>query len=543
MISDRPWWQEAVFYHLYLRSFADSNGDGLGDLPGLIRHLDHLRGAPNSLGVDAVWISPIFPSPDVDFGYDVADYRNVDRRFGTLADFDRLIDEAHRRGLRIVLDLVLNHSSVDHPWFVESRRARDNPRRDWYYWRDPRPGGRPPNNWQSVFGGKAWEWDIRTGQFYYHMFLRQQPDLNWSNPEVRRELVEVARFWLDRGVDGFRLDAFNVWGKRPDLPDNPPRLGLRPYDRQVHRYDMDQPVMAEGLADLRRTLDRYGDRVAVGETIERTSPEKAALHVGEDKLHLAFNFAFGLSPWKPSAFLRAVERWEAALGPERWPVYVLSDHDGAGRHIGRYAGAHPDAIAKVAAVLLLTLRGTPFVYYGDEIALPPTPIRRSQVLDPVSKHYWPFYNRDPGRAPLPWDSSPNAGFTTGNPWLPLHAGFGQRNVEAQLADPDSVFHFYRRLIALRAKSPALRAGAFVNLTPKPGRGWAYLRRGEEDTACIALNFCGKAVSVGIELPVDARDLRLALSSTPGTPGRIDSGRVELSPFEAAVFIRKDVGKG
>jgi alpha-glucosidase len=538
MAPEQPWWQEAVFYHLYLRSFADSNGDGLGDLPGLIRHLDHLRGAPDSLGVDAVWISPIFPSPDVDFGYDVADYRDVDRRFGTLADFDRLVSESHRRGLRIVLDLVLNHSSAEHPWFVESRRSRDNPRRDWYYWRDPRPGGRPPNNWQSVFGGIGWEWDERTGQFYYHMFLPQQPDLNWSNPEVRRELVEVARFWLDRGVDGFRLDAFNVWGKHPDLPDNPPRLGLRPYDRQVHRYDMDQPVMAEALGDMRGLLDRYGDRMAVGETIERTSPEKAALHVGEGKLHLAFNFAFGLCPWKPRAFLKAVERWEAALGRERWPVYVLSDHDGAGRHVGRYGGTDPDAVAKVAAAMLLTLRGTPFIYYGDEISLPPTPIRRSQILDPVSRHYWPFYNRDPGRAPLPWDSSPNAGFTTGNPWLPLHPGFGQRNVESQHADPDSVFHFYRRLIALRAASPALRHGTFENLTLSPRRGWAYLRKVETQHALVALNFYDRALQLRLDGPVGSARWELALSSTPRRPAHVEGNVIYLAPHEAAVFLNE-----
>jgi alpha-glucosidase len=537
MTSARPWWQEAVFYHLYLRSFADSDGDGLGDLPGLIAHLDHLRGAPDSLGVDAIWISPLFPSPDVDFGYDVRDYRAVDPRYGTLADFDRLISEAHRRGLRIILDMVLNHTSVEHPWFIESRGARTSPRRDWYYWRDPRPGGRPPNNWQSVFGGKGWEWDEPTGQFYYHMFLHEQPDLNWGNPAVRHELLDVVRFWLDRGVDGFRLDAANVWGKHPDLPDNPPRLGVRPYDWQTHLYDMDHPTMNVALGELRGVLDSYGDRMAVGETIERGSPVKAALHVGEDKLHLAFNFAFGQCPWRPGAFLRSVEAWEAALGPDRWPVYVLSDHDGAGRHVARYGGRHPDAVAKVAAAMLLTLRGTPFVYYGDEIALPPTLIPRSQILDPVSKHYWPFYSRDPGRAPMPWNASPHGGFTDGRPWLPPHPGYGERNVESQRADPDSVFHFYRRLIALRAGSEALRSGDFVNLTPRPRHGWAYLRRSEEDTACIALNFSGKAVSLNLELPVDAKGLQLALTSTPRTPGRIDSGRVELSPFEAAVFLR------
>ncbi|HET7011888.1 MAG TPA: alpha-glucosidase [Anaerolineales bacterium] len=538
MAHQRPWWEEAIFYHLYLRSFADSNGDGLGDIPGLIAHLDHLRGAPDSLGVDAVWLSPIFPSPDVDFGYDVTDYRSLDPRFGSLADFDHLIAEAHRRGLRIVLDLVLNHTSDQHPWFLESRSSPHNPRRDWYYWREPRPGRRPPNNWQAVFGGRAWEWDEKTQQFYYHMFLRQQPDLNLGNPAVRHELIDVARFWLDRGVDGFRLDAFNVWGKHPDLPDNPLRLGIRPYDGQVHRYDMDHPTMEAALTELRGLLDEYGDRMAVGETIERTSPEKAALHLGEGKLHLAFNFAFGHAGWNPQAFLRAVERWEAALGPRRWPVYVLSDHDGAGRHVARYGRRQPDAIAKVAAAMLLTLRGTPFIYYGDEIALPPTPIGPGQILDPVSKHYWPFYNRDPGRAPLPWNASPHAGFTSGRPWLPLHPGFTSRNVEAQRRDPDSVFSFYRKLIALRAATPALRRGSFVNLTPRPRGGWAYLREHEGERALVALNFYGRPLSLRLDPPLPSAGWDLRLTSTPRRPARIDSGNVVLAPYEAAIFVEK-----
>ena len=538
MGGDRPWWKDAVIYHIYLRSFADSGGDGLGDLPGLTAHLDHLRGGPNSLGVDAVWITPPFPSPDADFGYDVCDYRNIDPRMGTLDDFDRFLAEAHRRGLRVLLDLVLNHTSIEHPWFTESRRSRENRRRDWYYWRDSRPHRRYPNNWQSVFGGPAWTWDEAAGQFYYHMFLPEQPDLNWSNPAVRRELLDVARFWLDRGVDGFRLDAFNVWGKDPALSDNPARLGLRPYDRQVHLYDMDRPGMDAGLADLRALLDGYPERMAVGETIERNSPEKAALHVGEGKLHLAFNFAFGASPWRPRAFLQAVKRWEAALGPERWPSYVLSDHDGAGRYIGRYGGRHPDLVAKVAAAILMTLRGTPFIYYGDEIALPPTRIRRSQILDPVSKHYWPFYMRDPGRAPLPWNATLHGGFTTGKPWLPLHPGYPSRNVEAQRADPASVFHFYRKLIALRRASAALRGGAFHNLTRRPGRGWTYLRETQGERALVALNFYGRPLDLRLDQNQGDTAWELMLSSTSKPIARIEGDVVRLAPFEAAIFLEK-----
>jgi alpha-glucosidase len=275
----------------------------------------------------------------------------------------------------------------------------------------------------------------------------------------------------------------------------------------------------------------------IGETIKRDSPEKAALHVGEGKLHLAFNFAFGNCPWRPAAFLRAAQRWETALGRDRWPSHVLSDHDGAGRHIGRYGGRHPDSVAKVAAAMLLTLRGTPFIYYGDEIALLPTPIRRSQILDPVSRHYWPFYSRDPGRAPMPWNASPQGGFTTGTPWLPLHSAFRTRNVDAQRADPDSVFHFYRRLIALRAESPALQRGSFENLTPRPRRGWAYLRQAHSERAIVALNFYDRPLDLRLgDLPGVGR-WELALSSTPRTAARLDGDQVHLAPFEAAVFVQ------
>ena len=534
--SESLWWREGVIYHIYLRSFADSNGDGLGDLPGLIAHLDHLNGNPDALGVDALWISPPYPSPDKDFGYDVADYHNIDPRYGTLSDFDRLISEAHKRGMRVMLDLVINHSSDLHPWFLESRASRHNPKRDWYLWRDARSGGRPPNNWQSVFGGSAWEWDQTTHQYYYHMFLKGQPDLNWRNPAVRKALMDMVRFWLDRGVDGFRLDVFNLWFKHPDLPDNPRRLGLRGFSRQHHLYDYDQPEMIDALAELRTILDSYSQRAAVGETFG-PDPRRVASYCGDEKLHMAFSFEFTECPWQPAAFLKAIQRWEKALEGIGWPCYVLSNHDKPCRHVSRYGGRHPDAVAKVAATLLLTLRGTPFLYYGEEIGMPNVPLRRSQLLDPASRRYWPFLSRDSGRAPMQWDRSPNAGFTTSEPWLPIHHGYQDRNVAAQRKDPLSIFSFYRDLIRLRRRSPALHKGSFKSLTSHPTRGLAYLREAPKEQALIGLNFSHRPYRLRLDYDLIAEDWSMALSSLPDSTSVIAGGEIELGPHEAVVFLR------
>jgi alpha-glucosidase len=537
--DDFVWWRDGVIYHVYLRSFADNDGDGLGDLPGLIAHLDHLRGAPNSLGVDAIWISPFFPSPDRDFGYDVADYRTIDPRYGTLADFDRLIKEAHRRGLHVMLDLVLNHTSDQHPWFLESRASRDNPKRDWYIWRDARPGQRPPNNWQSVFGGKAWEWNEARQQFYYHMFLREQPDVNWRNPEVRRAMTDIVRFWLDRGVDGFRLDVFSAWYKHADLPDNPFRLGLRGFDRQEHRYDVNQPEMFDALAELRHTVDSYRDRAAVGELFGRGA-RLAASYCGHDKLHLVFNFAFSDCAWRPEAFLRSIQEWDAALIEDGWPCYVLSNHD-LSRHVSRYGGRHPDAVAKVAAALLLTLRGTPFLYYGEEIGMPDGRLRRDQILDPPGRRYWPFYKgRDPGRCPMQWDSGGQAGFTTGRPWLPIDRGYVSRNVAAQNGDPTSVLSFYRALIALRRETAALRRGGFRPMTDGSGGGLAYLREVPGERALVALNFQSRRVTLKTRLDLPGGRWEKVLSTHPDSSADLREREIVLDPHEAVIFLNMSV---
>jgi len=529
---DWPWWKTGVVYHAYVRSFADSSGDGIGDLPGLTERLDYL--GEDGLGVDAIWLSPIFTSPDKDFGYDVADYCTIDPRYGSLADFDRLVQEAPRRGIRVLLDLAFNHSSSQHPWFLESRSSPDNPKRDWYIWRHAR-NGRPPNNWQSVFGGRAWTWEEQTRQFYHHLFLPDQPDLNWRNPEVRRALMDVVRFWLDRGVQGFRLDVFNAWYEHPQYPDNPPKLGLRAYDRQAHIYDMDQPEMFESLAELRTLLDSYPESLAVGELLGR-DPYCAARYCGDDKLHMVFNFEFTESPWSPRALLNRARRWEDALRETGWPCYVLANHD-LPRLVSRVRRSDPDAHARLGAALLLTLRGTPFIYYGEEIGMADIRLSRDQILDPPGLRYFPFYKgRDGCRSPMQWDDSAGAGFTTGRPWLPLHPEHRWRNVLCQLQDSHSVLSFYRSLIRLRRRSAALRQGDFLPLGTGSRGGLAYLRRFAAEQAAVVLNFTPSNLRLRLEgLPASVR-WTCALSSTQESEGSLDGGQVSLEPHEVAVFL-------
>ena len=354
MTESNLWWQGGIIYQIYPRSFGDSNQDGIGDLNGITAHLDHLA----ELGVDAIWLSPIYPSPDADFGYDVSDYIGIDPKFGTLEDFDNLVTEAHRRGIRIVLDLVLNHTSDQHPWFIESRKSLDNPYRDWYMWKDSKSNGAHPNNWQSVFGGPGWEFDPVTRQEYFHMFYKEQPDLNWRNPQTRQALLDVFRFWLKRGVDGFRLDVFNVYFKSVGLEDNPPKIGLRGFDRQEHIYDTDQPEMMPLLKEIRQIVDEYPERYTVGETFISTA-EKAMRYCGKDKLNAAFHFDFLRCHWRPQRFLKVIREWEHAVGDEILPNYVLNNHDNP-RSATRYGRGEDDERLKVAAALLLTMRGDGF---------------------------------------------------------------------------------------------------------------------------------------------------------------------------------------
>ncbi|MDQ3486099.1 MAG: alpha-amylase family glycosyl hydrolase, partial [Acidobacteriota bacterium] len=415
------WWQTGVIYEIYPRSFADADGDGTGDLPGITGRLDYLAW----LGIDAIWIAPFYPSPMADFGYDVADYTDVDPLFGSMADFDALLTAAHERGIRVLVDYVPNHTSDQHPWFVESRASRDAAKRDWYFWRDPAPAGGPPNNWISMFAGPSWEWDVATGQFYLHTFLKEQPDLNWRNPETRSAMFDVARWWLDRGVDGFRIDVAQMVMKDPNLQDNPPnpsptevaRLGT--WATQLHLHDLGHPDVHGLYRDVRSLLDSYpGDRVSIGE-LHNPDYEKWAAYYGErqDEIHVPFNFHLTYAPWTADAVRAAVEGVQGVLPPGAWASWVLGNHDQPRFASARRAGRDQ---AKVGMLLLLTLRGAPTIYYGDEIGMSDVPVATADARDPVERRD-PGRGRDPERSPMQWDASPNAGFTTSEavPWLPL----------------------------------------------------------------------------------------------------------------------------
>jgi alpha-glucosidase len=530
-----PWWKRSVIYQIYPRSFADSNGDGIGDLGGILTHLDYLNdGTPASLGVDAVWLSPISPSPAFDFGYDVSDYCAVDPIFGRLADLDELIVQAHRRGMRVILDLALNHTSHLHPWFLESRASRTSPKRDWYLWHDPRPQGGPPNHWQSVFGGRAWKWDPATCQYYYHMFLPQQPDLNWRNPQVRQEIDRILRFWLERGVDGFRLDVVNAYFKDLELRDNPFRWGLRAYDRQAHVYDADRPELLPAYSAIRQLVDSYGERMVVGEPL-MGGPELLQQYCRPDRLHLAFDFDLIACPWNPRAFQTAILASEQAFGPQGWPCYALGNHD-VSRLVSRYPGAHAHQRAKVAAALLLTLRGTPSLYQGEEIGMRDGWVPRNRILDPPGKRYWPFYRgRDPVRTPLPWSDGPGAGFTSGNPWLPINRDFGTVNVARESDDPESILSFYRRLIWLRRGSKALNSGSFRTLIRNPRSGLAYLRQGPGEIVLVALNFRRRPVQLVLDDNPPAHEWEWRLGTHPQSPRVLLGRQLSLDPYEVCIL--------
>ena len=520
------WWKQGVIYQVYPRSFQDSDGDGVGDLEGIRRRLGHFQ----TLGIDGVWISPIFVSPMADFGYDIADYRAIDPLFGTLGDFDALVADAHGRGLKLILDLVPNHTSDQHPWFLESRASRDNPKRDWYIWRDAKPDGSPPNNWLSNFGGSGWEWDAATGQFYYHAYLTQQPDLNWRNPEVRAAIFEVMRFWLDRGVDGFRVDVLWHLIKDDQFRDNPPnpdwRPGMAGIERYREIYSTDRPEVHEVVAEMRRVVDAYPDRVLIGEIY--LPIERLVTYYGPhlDGANLPFNFQLLQATWTAEEIGRIVRDYEAALPKGAWPNWVLSNHD---RH--RIASRVGPAQARVAAMLLLTLRGTPTIYYGDDVGLEQVPIPADRVQDPWEKNEPGLgLGRDPCRTPMPWDASPNAGFTTGEPWLPLNADWKTRNVAAESADPASMLSLYRRLLALRRSSQALSLGDYLEVSAGEG-ALVYERRAGDERVVVALNLTHEARTV--RLP-SGGSFSPVLSTGPRAPVLADGG-LRLGPDEGAVL--------
>jgi alpha-glucosidase len=477
------WWQNGVIYQIYPRSFMDSNGDGVGDLPGIRSRLDYVQW----LGVDAIWISPIFPSPMADFGYDVADYTDIEPLFGTLADFDRLLAGAHERGLKVMLDLVPNHTSDRHAWFQESRSSRDNPKRDWYMWRDAKPDGSPPNNWLGNFGGSGWEWDAATGQYYYHSFLKEQPDLNYRNPAVVAAMCDVLRFWLERGVDGFRVDVIYYMMKDAQWRDNPPNPrfepGDNPYLAQEPRYTYNQPEVHGLIRRFREVFDAYPERMMVGEIYLPYDELMQYYGADLDECHMPFNFELINLPWEAAALRAKVEAYEAALPPGGWPNWVLGNHD---QH--RIASRVGRAQARVAQMLLLTLRGTPTCYYGDELGMRDVDIPPEAEQDPFGRNVPGLgLGRDPERTPMQWDTTPHAGFTQGTPWLPVAADYREYNVQVERGQADSTLELVRRLLQVRRATPALNVGRYETVQTTAPDVLAYLREADGRRMLIALN--------------------------------------------------------
>ncbi len=527
-MTEPHWWQQAVIYQVYPRSFQDSDGDGVGDLEGILARVDYL----SWLGVEAVWISPIYPSPMADFGYDVADYVDIDPLFGRLEDFDRLVEALHAKKIRLILDLVPNHTSDRHPWFLEARASRSSPRRDWYLWRDPAPGGGPPNNWVSQAGGSAWTLDEASGQYYYHAFLAEQPDLNWRNPAVRLAIYDVLRFWLARGVDGFRVDV--LWHMIKDAafrddPLNPDYREGEPDFRRVRPLrSADQPEVLEVAAEMRRVLEEYpGDRLLIGEIY--LPVERLAAYYGPDlsAVHLPFNFNLMWAKWQPAAIMELIRAYEAALPAGAWPSWVLGNHDQM-----RIASRVGRGQARVAMVLLLTLRGTPTLYYGDELGLTNVPIPPEKARDPFGRNMpGTGQGRDPERTPMPWDTSANCGFTTGEPWLPLGEGRARQSVAVQKRDPASMLSLTRALLELRRREPALAIGDFAPFEVE-GDALAYARTAGARRLVVILNLEPRPKTIRWRADLGGR---VELSTHPEGNGRPVGDQIELAADEAVVI--------
>jgi alpha-glucosidase len=562
-MKNLKWWQSAVFYQIYPRSFADGNGDGIGDLTGMLEKLDYLR----DLGVDAIWLSPHYPSPQYDCGYDISNYTDVEPEYGTLEQFKTYLDEVHKRGMRLILDLVLNHTSDQHPWFLESRSSRDNPKRDWYVWHDG-INGQPPNNWNSAFGGSAWEWDDQTQSYYYHFFFKEQPDLNWRNPEVKQAMFDAVRFWLDLGVDGYRLDAIGTIYEDPDLPNHPVEAELKDLYRmyreakthdewmvvrriweKMFSQQADQPGMHELMQELRAIINEYDDRMLVGET-----EEISFYGSGDDELHMVFNFPMTMTPRITPEWVRANQRERLGALPEgAWPCNTLGNHDSP-RILSRYGdGENDEAIARVNMALVLTLKGTPFLYNGEEIGMRDfilsdiADVRDNMSLwayqmerevmgtsEEEAAHYAFMRGRDKCRTPNQWRSAPHAGFCPPevHPWLPVNPDYADGiNVEDQDDKPDSMLNFYRRFLSMRRQNPALIGGDYQVVNADAKDYLAFVRTSDEQRLLVVLNMSAEAQQVAAELP--ASDLRVVFSSRQRSETEAAAG-FELGPFE--VFI-------
>jgi alpha-glucosidase len=529
MTHSYSWWQSGVLYQIYPRSFFDSNRDGVGDLPGISSKLDYLQW----LGVDALWLSPIYPSPMADFGYDISDYTDVHPLFGTLHDMDTLLHEAHQRNLRVILDFVPNHTSDEHPWFQEARSSLTNTKRDWYMWHNPAPDGGPPNNWTSYFGGSAWQFDEYSGQYYLHLFDVKQPDLNWRNPSVRQAMYDVLRFWLDRGVDGFRIDVLWLLLKDEQLRDNPMnpdwKAGDPPNRRQFDHYTGDQPGIHEIVREIRAVVDAYDERILIGELY--VPMERLVRYYGKqlDEIHLPFNFQLVTTPtWEASSIRQMVDAYEGILPSGAWPNWVLSNHD---RH--RIATRVGREQAKMAQMLLLTLRGTPTCYYGDELGMQNVAVPPKLMHDPPGKDN-PEHSRDPQRTPMQWDSSPNAGFCLPEvqPWLPVADDYQTYNVAVEQQDTHSFLRLARALLALRRSSPALSVGSQQSLNQPNPACFVYLREHSEQRCMVVLNFSAQDQVVTLR---EQGQGRVLLSTHLDYEGPIALGEIHLQGNEGLLI--------
>ncbi len=524
------WWQNAVFYEIYPRSFADSNNDGVGDLKGITSKLDYLK----DLGVDAIWISPCFPSPQVDFGYDVSDYEDIDPMYGTLADFDTLASEAKKRGIHIILDFVVNHTSDQHKWFLDSKSSRTSAHRDWYIWRDGKGPGQPPNNWTSTFGGSAWTFDPATNQYYYHFFYAAQPDLNWRNPAVKDAMFDVTRWWYKRGVSGFRLDAVDTLFEDPNLHDNPILPGKNAFGDPIeeNKYNTKLPEVHDVLRGLRQVADE-NNAVLIGETWTASIAELNTYYgEGNNELQLPMDFLFTtVNKLSPADFRKQIAAVNSASG---WPTFVISNHDIV-RSYDRYGdGQHNDQIAKLMAGLYLTLRGTPIMYYGEEIGMKTTPpTRKEDVKDPIGRTGWPKEKgRDGERTPMQWDASENAGFSKATPWLPVPPTAKTHNVADESKDPESVLSFYKRVLKLRHTNKALLYGSYVPLNENDQNVLSYLRAYKDQMVLVALNMSGAEQKVNFEMSKHGFSSTKSLAATGKSSASGDV--VTLAPY--GVFI-------
>ncbi|NPD45160.1 MULTISPECIES: alpha-glucosidase [unclassified Lentimicrobium] len=528
---DFIWWKHGVIYHIYPRSFYDTNNDGIGDLQGVIEKIPYLK----ELGVDAIWLSPVYPSPFKDSGYDISDYTSIDSSYGDLADFRLLLNKAHASGIKIIMDLVMNHTSDQHPWFLESSSSIDNPKRDWYIWGKPKDG-QVPNNWKSVFGKSAWQYEEQTQSYYLHSFFKEQPDLNWRKKAMREQYFKEIEFWLNLGVDGFRLDVINMIGKDRKLRDNPSLLRFLLTDS--HWFNRNRPRSYKIVRKLRKLVDSYPDKVLIGEVFN-PPPGDAKLVAsylgnGKDSLHMAFDFSLFFKRWDAKKFYKSIAKLQKEIPVKAWPCFVLSNHD-LSRGMNRF-GKHKYEKAKIAALLLLTIRGTPFIYYGEEIGMSNIKLKRNTIVDPLGLKYWPFYKgRDRSRSPMQWNASKNAGFSYHEPWLPINDNHAFINVEDQKNEPDSILNLYKSLISLRKQYKSLQKGKWQTILKGDDQLLAYYRSYKKEKLLIVLNFSAKTKNM--ELPKGK--FELIFSIAPRYSDLNNENRFfEIIPYSGLIFKKE-----